>query len=99
MKYSGFLHLVIKSVSESHPYICNNLKHNEMLVACPEAYKLKLKKTIYKKLKNAKRSTLDHMFRMADYAKTGICQELYNFSAERKAWLLKLANSYSKKGR
>ena len=99
MKYSEFLHLVIKSVSESHPYICNNLKHNEMLVACPEAYKLKLKKTIYKKLKNAKRSTLDHMFRMADYAKTGICQELYNFSAERKAWLLKLANSYSKKGK
>ena len=99
MKYSEFLHLVIKSVSESHPYICNNLKHDEMLKPCSEAYKLKLKKTIDKKLKNAKRSTLDHMFRMADYAKTGICQELYNFSAERKAWLLKLANSYSKKGR
>ena len=99
MKYSEFLHLVIKSVSESHPYICNNLKHDEMLKPCPEAYKLKLKKTIDKKLKIANCSTLSHMFRMADYAKTGICQELYNFSAERKAWLLKLANSYSKKGK
>lgn len=99
MKYSEFLHLVIKSVSEEDPYICNNLKHDEMLRPCPEAYKLKLKKTIDKKLKNAKRATLSHVFRMADYAKTGICQEHYNFSEERKAWLLKLANSYSKKGK
>ena len=99
MKYSEFLHLVIKSVSESRPYICNNLKHDEMLKPCPEAYKIKLKKTIDKKLKITNYATLSHMFRMADYVKTGICQELYNFSAERKAWLLKLANSYSKKGR
>ena len=99
MKYSEFLHLVIKSVSESHPYICNNLKHDEMLKPCSKTYKIKLKKTIDKKLKIANYATLGHMFRRADYAKTGICQEFYNFSAERKAWLLKLANSYSKKGK
>lgn len=99
MKYSEFLHLVITSVSESNPYICNNLRHDEMLRPCSEAYKLKLKKTIDKKLGGTKRTTLSHMFRMADYAKTGICQERYNFSAERKAWLLKLANSYSKRGK
>lgn len=99
MKYSEFLHLVINSVSEATPYICNNLKHDEMLKPCSESYKLKLKKTIDKKLKIANCATLSDMFRMADYAKTGICQELYNFSAERKAWLLTLANSYSKKGK